>query len=169
MTWRREAAKNLYVLSPFVLYTGWSGWRGAKAFCFQHPRAPPSLTKPIQLEIKKVFATCCILHPEWDVGPIHRSVTPSPPIPTICRQYLFIHLGEKRQCKELRQLQYYSWYFKTVSYFTRLTAREITYNNFEISLVVFMPYITTNHAITFTKNLLQCFSKLIVAALSTLN
>ena len=34
--------------------------------------------------------------------------------------------------------------------FTRLTAREITYNNFEISLVVFMPNITPNHAITYT-------------------
>ena len=31
-----------------------------------------------------------------------------------------------------------------------LTAREITYNNFEISPVVFMPNITTNHAITYT-------------------
>ena len=30
------------------------------------------------------------------------------------------------------------------------TAREITYNNFEISRVVFMPNITTNHAITYT-------------------
>ena len=28
-------------------------------------------------------------------------------------------------------------------------AREITYNNFEISLVVFMLNITTNHAITY--------------------
>ena len=28
-------------------------------------------------------------------------------------------------------------------------AREITYNNFEISLVVFIPNITTNHAITY--------------------
>ena len=37
-----------------------------------------------------------------------------------------------------------------MSNFTRLTAREITYNNFEISLVVFMPNITTNHAITYT-------------------
>ena len=27
---------------------------------------------------------------------------------------------------------------------------QITYNNFEISLVVFMPNITTNHAITYT-------------------
>ena len=35
------------------------------------------------------------------------------------------------------------WYFS-------LTAREITYNNFEISLVVFMPNATTNHAITYT-------------------
>ena len=29
---------------------------------------------------------------------------------------------------------------------------QITYNNFEISLVVFMPNITTNHAITYTKS-----------------
>ena len=29
-------------------------------------------------------------------------------------------------------------------------AREITYDNFEISLVVFMPNITTNYAITYT-------------------
>ena len=50
--------------------------------------------------------------------------------------------------------KYHSWYFKIVSNFTRLTAREITYNNFEISLVVFMPNITTNHAITYT-NLLR--------------
>ena len=40
--------------------------------------------------------------------------------------------------------------FKIVSNFTRLTAREIRYNNFEISLVVFMSNITTNHAITYT-------------------
>ena len=39
---------------------------------------------------------------------------------------------------------------KFVANFTRLTAREISYNNFEISLVVFMPNITTNHAITYT-------------------
>ena len=32
----------------------------------------------------------------------------------------------------------HSWYFKIVSNFTRLTARKITYNNFETSLVVFM-------------------------------
>ena len=31
-------------------------------------------------------------------------------------------------------------------------AREITSNNFEISLVVFMPNITTNHAITYTNS-----------------
>ena len=46
----------------------------------------------------------------------------------------------------------YSWYFKIVSNFTRLTGREITYNSFEISLVVFMPNITTNHTITYTNN-----------------
>ena len=38
----------------------------------------------------------------------------------------------------------------SVSNFTCLTAREITYNNFEISLEGFMPNITTNHAITYT-------------------
>ena len=31
-------------------------------------------------------------------------------------------------------------------------AREITYNNFKISLVVFMPNITTNHAIAYTNS-----------------
>ena len=46
--------------------------------------------------------------------------------------------------------KYHSWYFKIVSNFTRLSAREITYNNFEISLVVFTPNITANHAITYT-------------------
>ena len=46
--------------------------------------------------------------------------------------------------------KYHSGYFKIVSNFTRLTAREITFNNFEISLVVFMPNITTNHAIAHT-------------------
>ena len=43
-----------------------------------------------------------------------------------------------------------SWYFKIVPNFTHLTAHEITYNNFEISLMVFMPNINTNHAITYT-------------------
>ena len=42
--------------------------------------------------------------------------------------------------------------FKIASSFTRLTACEIKYNNFEISLVVFMPNITTNHAITYTND-----------------
>ena len=36
-----------------------------------------------------------------------------------------------------------------------LTARENTYNNFEISLVVFMPNITPNHAITYTNYILS--------------
>ena len=39
---------------------------------------------------------------------------------------------------------------KLLKNFTRLRGREITYNNFEISLVVFMANITTNHAITYT-------------------
>ena len=46
--------------------------------------------------------------------------------------------------------KYQLQYFKIVSNLTRLTAREISYNNFEISLVVFMSNITTNHAITYT-------------------
>ena len=41
---------------------------------------------------------------------------------------------------------------KIVSQFTHLTAREMTYNNFEISLVVFMPNISINHAITYTNS-----------------
>ena len=40
--------------------------------------------------------------------------------------------------------KYHSWYFKVVSNFTRQTAHEITYNNFKISLVVYMPNMTTN-------------------------
>ena len=48
--------------------------------------------------------------------------------------------------------KYHSGYFKIVSNFTCLTAREITYNNFEISFVVFMPNITTNPAITYTNH-----------------
>ena len=49
--------------------------------------------------------------------------------------------------------KYHSWYFKIVSIFTGLTAREITYNNFEISPVVFISVYakyTSNHAITYT-------------------
>ena len=41
--------------------------------------------------------------------------------------------------------KYHLWYFKIVSNFTCLTAREITYNNFETSLMVFMPNVTTNN------------------------
>ena len=41
---------------------------------------------------------------------------------------------------------------------SKLTAREITYNNFEISLMVFMPNITTNHAITNTNLFHDTFS-----------
>ena len=36
---------------------------------------------------------------------------------------------------------------------------KITYDNFEISLVVFMPNITTNHAITYTNSVYNEFSK----------
>ena len=46
--------------------------------------------------------------------------------------------------------KYHSWFFKIVP---SLTAREITYlNNFEISLVVFIPNTAANNAITYTKN-----------------
>ena len=48
---------------------------------------------------------------------------------------------------------------------TPLTAREIMYNNFEISLVVFMPNITTNHAITYTN---CCTEELLITSLSTM-
>ena len=48
--------------------------------------------------------------------------------------------------------------FKIASNFTRLTAREITYNNLGISRVVFMPNITTNHAITNT-NFFVCYGR----------
>ena len=44
--------------------------------------------------------------------------------------------------------KYYSSYFKIVS---------IAYNNFEISLVVFMPNITTNHAITYPNSPMSAF------------
>ena len=47
--------------------------------------------------------------------------------------------------------QYHSWYFKIIPNFIRLTAREIMKNNFETSwLMVLMPNVTTNHAITYT-------------------
>ena len=42
------------------------------------------------------------------------------------------------------------WYFKIVPNFTRRTAPEIMYNNFELLLVVFMPNISKNQAITYT-------------------
>ena len=40
--------------------------------------------------------------------------------------------------------KYHSWHFKTVPNFTSPIAREIRYNNFEISLVVFLPKIYSN-------------------------
>ena len=46
--------------------------------------------------------------------------------------------------------KYHLWFFKIVSNYTCLMAREMIYNNFEISLVIFMPNITTNHTITCT-------------------
>ena len=51
-----------------------------------------------------------------------------------------------------------------MSNFTLLTAREITYNNFEISLLVSMPNITTNHAITYT-NLIMKLQKTLITCL----
>ena len=49
---------------------------------------------------------------------------------------------------------------KIVSNFTRLTP---TYNNFEISFVVFMPNITTNHAITYTNHTCSIFYRRLLA------
>ena len=62
-------------------------------------------------------------------------------LPTFC--------GYKRIIAFVRDIwhKYHSWYFKIVSNFTRLTAREITYNNFEVSHVVVMPNITPNHVL----------------------
>ena len=55
--------------------------------------------------------------------------------------------------------KHHSWYFKIISNFTRLTAREISYmyNNLELSLVVFIPNITTNHAITYINSTVFSF------------
>ena len=39
-------------------------------------------------------------------------------------------------------------------------AREITYNSFEISLMVFVLYITTNHAITYINTMFSCINML---------
>ena len=52
-------------------------------------------------------------------------------------------------CSSIRHKNH-SWCSKIVSNFTRLKCREITYDNFEISLVVFMPNISRNHAVTYT-------------------
>ena len=62
-------------------------------------------------------------------------------LPTFC--------GYKRIIAFVRDIwhKYHSWYFKIVSNFTRLTTREITYNNFEVSPVVVMPNITPNHVL----------------------
>ena len=59
--------------------------------------------------------------------------------------------------------KYHSWYFKIVSNFTRLMACEISYNNFEISLLLFMPNITTNHAITYTNSFNNHIKKVLVS------
>ena len=72
---------------------------------------------------------------------------------SLCKGWIRCHLLIKLFCR--RSVpdiwhKYHSWYFNIVSNFTLLTAREIKYKNFEISLVVFMPNITTNHAITYT-------------------
>ena len=57
-----------------------------------------------------------------------------------------ICIGNSVICSDIWHKNH-EWYFKIViRNFTRLTAREI-WDNFEISQVVFMPNITTNHAI----------------------
>ena len=42
-------------------------------------------------------------------------------------------------------------------------ACEISYNNFEISLLLFMPNITTNHAITYTNSFNNHIKKVLVS------
>ena len=59
--------------------------------------------------------------------------------------FFFPSLGQRS--KEAKKKNNNAW-----SQVTRLMAREITYNNFEVSLVVFMPNITTNNAITYTNS-----------------
>ena len=44
----------------------------------------------------------------------------------------------------------YMWKLQTFCDISKFSQISITFNNFEISLVVFMPNITTNHAITCT-------------------
>ena len=61
--------------------------------------------------------------------------------PNFTRHHLITHTNTTRDISKLSQI------------LTRLTAREITYNKFELSLVVFMPNITTNHAITYTNKI----------------
>ena len=46
--------------------------------------------------------------------------------------------------------KYHLWYFKVVSYFTRVTARENTYNNFEISLMVCQTWLQIMLLYTYT-------------------
>ena len=65
--------------------------------------------------------------------------------PNFTRHHLITHTNTTRDISKLSQIV------------TRLTARQITYNNFEISLVVFMPNITTNHAITYTNKIPKRF------------
>ena len=59
-------------------------------------------------------------------------------------------LGNVWECPPLPPGKYHYDLFDIVSNFSCLRAREITYNNFEILLEVFMPNIMTNHAITYT-------------------
>ena len=49
--------------------------------------------------------------------------------------------GEARFVRDIWH-KYHLGYFKIVSNFTRQTAREISYNNFDSSLVVFIPNTT---------------------------
>ena len=52
--------------------------------------------------------------------------------------------------------------FQNCLNFIRLTAREITYNNFEISLEVFLPNVTTNHAITYTNEVMSLLNMILI-------
>ena len=69
-----------------------------------------------------------------------------------------ICIGNSMNCSDIWH-KYHLWYFKIISNFSPLTAHEISYKNFEISLVVFMPTITTNHAITYTNTMIYLHLK----------
>ena len=70
--------------------------------------------------------------------------------PIIILREKFLQFDWLRSVVFQLNLKYLHVKITNLSNFTRLTAREITYNNFEITRVVFMSNITANPAITYT-------------------